>query len=91
MGKYLIHGQTPLIGEVQISGSKNAAVAIIPAALLVEGKCRIENIPDIGDVKVLTDVLIHMGAKVSYIDRNTIEIDSSQINYIKLHMKWLKS
>ncbi|NMB95651.1 MAG: UDP-N-acetylglucosamine 1-carboxyvinyltransferase [Clostridiaceae bacterium] len=91
MGKYLIHGQTPLIGEVQISGSKNAAVAIIPAALLVEGKCRIENIPDIGDVKVLTDVLIHMGAKVSYIDRNTIEIDSSQINTYKATYEMVKS
>ena len=58
---------------------------------MVEGKCRIENIPDIGDVKVLTDVLIHMGAKVSYIDRNTIEIDSSQINTYKATYEMVKS
>ena len=48
--KYMIQGGTPLFGEVEISGAKNAAVAIIPAALLVDGVCRIENIPQISDV-----------------------------------------
>ena len=47
MNKYMIHGGHPLFGEVTISGAKNAAVAIIPAALLVDGTCRIENIPQI--------------------------------------------
>ena len=50
MNKYMIHGGHPLFGEVTISGAKNAAVAIIPAALLVDGTCRIENIPQISDV-----------------------------------------
>ena len=80
MEKYIIHGQKPLIGDVQISGSKNAAVAIIPAALLVAGKCRIENIPDIGDVKALTDILFYLGAKIKWEDKNTIEIDAEHIS-----------
>jgi len=80
MEKYIIHGQKPLIGDVQISGSKNAAVAIIPAALLVAGKCKVENIPDIGDVNALTDILIHLGAEVKYEDKNTIEINAEHIN-----------
>lgn len=50
MTKYIVQGGHPLFGEVHISGAKNAAVAIIPAALLVDGVCRIENIPQISDV-----------------------------------------
>ncbi|HHY24719.1 MAG TPA: UDP-N-acetylglucosamine 1-carboxyvinyltransferase, partial [Clostridiaceae bacterium] len=61
-------------------GSKNSAVAVIPAALLVDGKCRIENVPDIGDVKILTDVLINLGAEVEYEDRNTILINCENVN-----------
>ena len=81
MDKYIIEGQRPLTGEVYISGSKNAALAIIPAALLIEGKCRIEDVPDIGDVRILDEILTYLGAKVSYTDdRNTIEIDSSCLN-----------
>ena len=57
MNKYMIHGGHPLFGEVTISGAKNAAVAIIPAALLVDGTCRIENIPQISDVTVLLKIL----------------------------------
>lgn len=50
MNKYIVNGGRPLYGEVTISGAKNAAVAIIPAALMVDGVCRIENIPQISDV-----------------------------------------
>ena len=57
MAKYEIIGGMPLQGEVTISGAKNAAVAIIPAALLVQGKCRVENVPDISDVRILLDIL----------------------------------
>ena len=53
MTKYIVQGGHPLFGEVRISGAKNAAVAIIPAALLVDGVCRIENIPQISDVTAL--------------------------------------
>ena len=75
MDQYIIHGGTTLRGEVEISGAKNAAVAIIPAALLVKGVCRIENIPQISDTDTLLTILVELGARVSYINKNIIEID----------------
>ena len=63
MNKYIIHGGRPLFGEVTISGAKNAAVAIIPAALLVDGVCRIENIPQISDVTLFFSILDELGAR----------------------------
>ena len=64
MKKYLVEGGNPLFGEVQISGAKNAAVAIIPAALLVDGVCRIENMPQISHATLLLSILQDMGAHV---------------------------
>ena len=57
MNRYVIHGGRPLHGEIEISGAKNAAVAIIPAALMVDGVCRIENMPQISDVDMLLKIL----------------------------------
>ena len=79
--KYVIKGGTMLHGEVEISGAKNAAVAIIPAALMVNGVCRIENIPQISDTDMLLTILTHMGAKVSFINNSTIEIDCTDVHY----------
>ena len=62
MTKYIVQGGTPLFGEVEISGAKNAAAAIIPAALLVDGVCRIENIPQISDVTLCLKILENLGA-----------------------------
>ena len=73
--KYVIHGGRPLYGKVEGSGAKNAAVGIIPAALLVEGPCRIENIPAISDVDLLLDILRDLGARVRLINRTTVEVD----------------
>ena len=73
--KYVIHGGRPLYGKVEVSGAKNAAVGIIPAALLVEGPCRIENIPAISDVDLLLDILRDLGARVRLINRTTVEVD----------------
>ncbi|NLC67526.1 MAG: UDP-N-acetylglucosamine 1-carboxyvinyltransferase [Clostridiaceae bacterium] len=80
MEKFVINGRRALNGDVYISGSKNAAVAVIPATILVDGECRIENVPDIGDVKILVDVLISMGAEVRFEDRNTLVINTRNIN-----------
>ena len=63
MIKYIIEGGQPLHGEVFISGAKNAAVAILPATLLVNGRCHIENVPDISDVRLLLEILNDMGAQ----------------------------
>ena len=62
--KYEIIGGKRLEGTITISGAKNAAVAILPAALLVDGVCRIENVRDISDVRFLLDILADMGAVV---------------------------
>ena len=79
MTKYLIEGGHPLHGTIEISGAKNAAVAIIPAALLVDGVCRIENVPQISDVTLILQILRELGADVRTINRTTVEIDCSHI------------
>ena len=79
MARYEIHGGNRLNGSVSISGAKNAAVAILPAALLVRGKCRIENVPDISDVRILLDILRDMGAKVAQPELNIVEIDATNV------------
>ena len=79
MKKYVIHGGRPLYGKVTISGAKNAAVGIIPAALLVEGTCRIENLPEISDVDLLLNILKDLGAGVRVINRTTVEVDCSAV------------
>ena len=79
MTKYIVQGGQPLFGEVRISGAKNAAVAIIPAALLVDGVCRIENIPQISDVTALLKILEQLGAKIRFLNRSDVEIDCRRI------------
>ena len=79
MARYEIIGGTPLSGSVTISGAKNAVVAMLPATLLVSGECRIENVPNISDVRILLDILKGMGAKVNYEDTSTICIDCTQV------------
>lgn len=79
LDKLVITGGSQLSGEVTVSGAKNAVVAIIPAALLVEGICRIENVPNIKDVTVIIDMLAQLGAKIHYINKNIIEIDCSKV------------
>ena len=82
--KYVIHGGKPLHGEVEISGAKNAAVAIIPAALLVDGVCRIENIPQISDVTLILNILQELGADVRTVNRTTVDVDCSRIRNAKV-------
>lgn len=81
MPRYKIEGGRPLEGTITISGAKNAAVAIIPATLLVRGTCRIENVPDISDVHILLDILEQMGASVRREINDTVEIDCSNVAY----------
>lgn len=79
MEKLKITGGNALFGEISVCGAKNAAVAIVPAALLVDGVCRIENIPDIKDVRLIIDMLVQLGARVTYINDTTITVDSSNL------------
>ncbi|MBQ9647266.1 MAG: UDP-N-acetylglucosamine 1-carboxyvinyltransferase [Oscillospiraceae bacterium] len=80
MQKYIVRGGRPLSGEVHISGAKNAAVAIIPAALLVDGVVRIENVPQISDVTVLLKILEQLGANVRLLNPTDVEIDCTHIH-----------
>ncbi len=79
MDKYVICGEKSLHGVVDISGAKNAVVAILPATVLANGICRIENMPNIADVSTALEILDSLGANVRRIDRHTVEIDSSTI------------
>ena len=79
MEKYVIHGGKPLHGEVTISGAKNAAVAIVPAALMVDGPCIIENVPDIVDVKLQFEILKEMGVKVTQLDATTFQTENNGV------------
>lgn len=79
MAKYEIIGGTPLEGSVTISGAKNAAVAILPAALLVDGVCRVENVPDISDVRILLEILRDMGVQIQEEGPGVLQLDASHI------------
>lgn len=81
MEKYVINGGKALHGEIEISGAKNAAVAIIPAALLVEGVCRLENLPQISDVDMLLTIISGLGGKVRFINNSTVEVDCTNASY----------
>ncbi len=80
MEKYIIEGGVALHGEVEVSGAKNAAVAIIPATILARGRSRIENIPNINDVIILLQILEEMGATVTRVDKTTFDIDTTHLS-----------
>lgn len=80
MEKFVINGHIPLKGKVKISGAKNAAVAIIPAAILSDEVCVIENVPNINDVTLMAQILEQMGATVIMKNKSTFEIDARKIN-----------
>jgi len=78
--KFIINGGKPLVGQVEISGAKNAAVAILPATVLATQPCIIENIPNISDISILIQILREMGAIVKVINKTTLYVDPSKIN-----------
>ncbi|HHU90383.1 MAG TPA: UDP-N-acetylglucosamine 1-carboxyvinyltransferase [Clostridiaceae bacterium] len=80
MDKLIIRGQKRLKGEVTISGAKNAALGVLPAALLLSDVCTIENVPDILDISILRGIMESLGAQFENIDRNTIRIDTRKVN-----------
>lgn len=82
MEKFVIKGGNPLSGEISIGGAKNAAIAIIPAAVLVKGVCRLENMPKIRDVTIQLEILRNMGAQVRLVNDTTVEIDSTNIHEV---------
>ncbi len=79
MEKFTVHGPCKLEGEVVISGAKNAAVAILPATLLVKGKCHLENVPNISDIRAYCKILESLGSKIEYLSPNEMIIDNTNI------------
>lgn len=80
MDKFVIKGKTRLKGEVEISGAKNAAVAILPATLLIDGITTLENVPNISDVKIICDILNELGAKVTWTGEHSLTVDARNLN-----------
>ena len=79
MEKFRSYRRQAFIGEVNISGAKNAAVAIIPAVILCDEPCQIENIPNISDVALISRILQQMGANVRRINKSSLYIDPTHI------------
>lgn len=90
MEKIVINGGNELYGEIDISGAKNAAIAILPATILAEDVCRIENLPDISDVKLMVDILSLLGAQIKYINRSTIEVDTRFVSATEVPYDYAK-
>ena len=90
MERLVITGGNRLCGEVTITGFKNAALAIIPAAICARNECIIDNLPEIDDVRFYIDTLSEMGVKCEYIDPNTLRIDSSGVKSIRADFESVK-
>lgn len=79
MEKYVIHGGNKLTGKIEVSGAKNAAVAILPATILASGIYNIDNVPQISDIFALTNILQTLGAKCTWMDNSTLQIDTTNV------------
>ena len=90
MEQYIIKGGQPLVGEVEIGGAKNAALAILAAAIMTDDTVLIENLPDVNDINMLLDAISQMGAMVQRIDRHTVRINGSTINNLSVDYESMK-
>lgn len=81
MEKFVVKGPKRLTGEVVISGAKNAALAILPATLLVKNKCNLENVPDISDIRAYIEILESLGAKIEKISSSEMIIDNTNVDH----------
>lgn len=80
MEKFLVRGPVSLNGEVTVSGAKNAALAILPATLLIDGVSHIENVPNITDIQAYIEILKSLGSKITYVNESEIIIDNTNIS-----------
>ena len=88
MDQYIIKGGNPLVGEVEIGGAKNAALAILAAAIMTDDTVRLENLPDVNDINVLLEAIGGIGAKVERVDRHTAVINGSTIGDISVDYEY---
>ena len=90
MEQYVIRGGNPLVGEVEIGGAKNAALAILTAATMTDETVLIENLPDVSDINVLLEAIAEIGATVDRIDRHTVRINASTIGDLSVDNEYIK-
>ena len=86
MEQYAIKGGNPLVGEVEISGAKNAALAILAAAIMTDETVLIENVPDVRDTNVMMQAMESIGVVINRIDRHTVKINASQVHLSLIHI-----
>ena len=90
MDQYIIKGGNPLVGEVEIGGAKNAALAILAAAIMTDETVTIDNLPDVNDINVLLEAISGIGAEVDRIDRHTVRINGSNIENFDIEYDYIK-
>jgi len=90
MEQYAIHGGNPLVGEVEIGGAKNAALAILAAAIMTDDPVIIENVPDVRDTKVLMQAMESIGVVVEQLDRHTVKLNSRLIHDFSIEKDYIK-
>ena len=90
MEQYIIKGGNPLVGEVEIGGAKNAALAILAAAIMTDETVLIENLPDVNDVNVMLEAISGIGAMVQRVDRHTVKINGSTIGDFNIEYDYIK-
>ncbi len=90
MEQYIIKGGHPLVGEVEIGGAKNAALAILAASIMTDDTVRIDNLPDVNDINVLLEAIKDIGASVHRIDRHTVKINAKKINSFSIEYDYIK-
>ena len=90
MEQYIIKGGHPLVGEVEIGGAKNAALAILAAAIMTDETVRIDNLPDVNDINVLLDAISGIGGSVHRVDRHTVQVNGKRINDVSIEYDYIK-
>ena len=90
MEQYIIKGGHPLVGEVEIGGAKNAALAILVAAIMTDETVLIDNLPDVSDINVMLDAISEIGAMVQRIDRHTVRINASTVKNVRIDYESMK-
>ena len=90
MEQYIIKGGNPLVGEVEIGGAKNAALAILAASIMTDETVMIDNLPDVKDINVLLEAIEEIGAKVDRISRNAVKINGSNIGEVSVDYEFIK-
>ena len=90
MEQYAIKGGNPLVGEVEIGGAKNAALAILAASVMTDETVLIENVPDVRDTNVLLQAMESIGVIVTKLDRHTIKVNAAQVHDLIIEDDYIK-